>query len=121
MRLSTRVVTVPIVLSLALAGGAALADNTQQITAAQIYAELPAEVASDGQQFTNQGVATELRHRVNEQSPEQAKKVREQYKEQQEKQAKHQYKHQNKLGDQPNTGSFGAFGGKGSGGGGGRH
>ena len=96
MTQTTKVVTLPIILSLALAGGVAVADNTKGITAEQIYAELPAEVTKDAQQFANEGAATQLQHRVNEQSPDQAKKVRSQNREQPEKQAKHQHKHQKK-------------------------
>lgn len=128
MNHSPKAVTFPIALALALAGGNALADR---VSAEQIYAELPAEIAQDGQQFMNEEKATELRHRVNEQSPDEAQKLRKQLQtkqdgagDQKKEQHKHQYKEKTGGPHKNQSGSFGAFSGKGpsggNGGGGGK-
>jgi len=132
MNHSPKAVTFPIVLALALAGGNAAAER---ISAEQIYAELPAEIAQDGQRFMNTEKATELRHRVRtgeENAEGKAVRERKELQAQQEgkgKQKKEQHKHQYKEktgGPHKNqSGSFGAFSGKGpsggnGGGGGGR-
>jgi hypothetical protein len=117
-----KAVTIPIVLSLALAGGNAAAES---ISAEQIYADLPAEVAQDGQQFMNQAQDNQIRNRLNEDQA-QGKAIRERKEladskaQQKKEQHKFQYREQTSGPHQNQSGSFGAFSGKGSGGGGGR-
>lgn len=128
MKHSPKAVTFPIVLALALAGGNvfAAAPDAKGVSAEQIKAGLPAEVAQDGQKFANEAKDTELRHRVNEDNAQgEAVRERKELKEQQDKQAQHKY--QKKIGEpkqMEKSGSFGAFSGKGpsggNGGGGGR-
>ncbi|MDJ0807138.1 MAG: hypothetical protein QNJ78_09935 [Gammaproteobacteria bacterium] len=124
MKHSPKAVTFPIVLALALTGGTVFAEEAP-VTAEQIKAGLPAEVAKDAKQFANEGevkTTEQVRERVGEDNAKGvATRERKELKEQQEKQAKHQHKHQKKLGEQTKTqdksGSFGAFSGKGPGGG----
>jgi hypothetical protein len=119
MNRSTKAVTFPFALALALAGSNAMAER---ITAEQIYAELPAEIAQDGRKFMNPD--QDSRHRLNEDVMPQGKTVRErkELQVQQNKKAKHQhqYKEMESGPHQNRSGSFGAFSGRGPGGGGGR-
>lgn len=120
MKRSTNAVSLPIALAVAFASSAALADR---IKVDDIYAELPLEIAQDGQKFMNPPGTdqdSQLHHRVNEQSPDQAKKERKQLQVQQNKKAKHQFQYKEKGSGphQNQSGSFGAFSGKSSGGGG---
>ncbi|MEN8178824.1 MAG: hypothetical protein ABFS39_09400 [Pseudomonadota bacterium] len=123
MKYSPKAVTFPIVLALALAGGNAVAEAP--VSAEQIKAGLPAEVAEDAKQFANEGEVKpteQLQKRLNEQTPNEEvdKKARKQLQTKQEGKGE-QHKHQKKLGEQTQkqqkSGSFGAFSGKGSGGG----
>ena len=121
MNRSTKAVAFPFALALALAGSNAMAER---ITAEQIYAELPAEIAQDGQKFMNPDQDSQLRHRVNQDAMPQGKTIRErkELQTQQNKKAKHQhqYKEMGSGQHKHQSGSFGAFSGRGSGGGGGR-
>lgn len=78
--------------TLAFAAGSASADtslvNRYRINNEQLLAQMADEVERDGQQFKNAGEDTQLRHRVNEQDLDQAKKERHEV--QQKTQSQHQ-------------------------------
>jgi hypothetical protein len=76
------------------------------------------EKASAGEKFMNEDQEQQLRHRVNENDPENAKKSREMMQEQQDKQSKHQYRYEEQAPGQHMHQSGSMMGGGGGGGGG---
>jgi len=106
---------VPMFLAMTFAFGSALAQPPGAPSKSMLQ-----QKSTAGEQFMNEDQADQLRHRVNENDPESAKKVREMNQTQQDKQSKHQYRYEEKAPGQHMHQSGSMMGGSGGGGGGGR-
>ena len=120
-----KVLSYPVLLTMVVASGSVLGDSFGDgLTRERIYSNAATEAAREGQRFYNDDQADQLRHRVNEQSPEFASQsqYQHQYREQQDKQAQHRYQYREQSGGQhmhqsgfSGSGSAGRMGGAGRG------
>ena len=120
-----KVLSYPVLLTMVMASGSVFGDSLDGgLTRERIYSNAATEAAREGQRFYNDDQADQLRHRVNEQSPEFASQsqYQHQYREQQDKQAQHRYQYREQSGGQhmhqsgfSGSGSAGRMGGAGRG------
>ena len=118
-----QVLSYPVLLTMVLASGSVSGDNsTERMSRERLYSDAAAEAARDGERFYHDEQADQLRHRVYEQTPDNAQKTRSQYQVQQDKQAQHRYQYREQSGGQhrhqsgsPGRGAGGAMGGGGRG------
>ena len=108
-----------LLVSLLMAGGSVLADTAvdgPRLNRERLFVDAQAEVERIGQAFANKGVATQLRHRVNEQDRAEAEKARHQH----QYKTKHSYSYRYEGASQQNRHSAmpgGSMAGRRSGGG----
>ena len=113
MKRSYKIVYYPAMISLAMAAGMAVAQTPSEV----MEQTMTQEQRVEGEQFKNLGEEDQLRHRVNENTPEKAKKVREMKENQEGKKSQHQYRYEEKSPGSHMQQSGSRMGGGGGGGG----